>query len=147
MTFSHPPNKVEFVRSSGIISIMSCLKVHTTKSISIVNATSNATTTDMYYQALGLLYNILNHDSQAKMNIAQVRQLVLSEGIVDITQAIQKQQRMDMERFRKTEELKRQKAGTNTTSTANPLSVSDYPSSSIDDMISSLLEVIMSDWS
>ena len=119
------------------------MKYHSKQSLTINNATNNSSTaTDMYYQALGLLYNILSHDSQAKMNIAQVRQLVLSEGIVDITQIIQKQQRIDMKKFNKIQELKHKSLNDGT-----KYIPAEEGSSSIDDMIDSLLEVIMSDWS
>ena len=69
---------------------------------------------DVCYQALGCLYTVLVPDAHAKMNLAKLRQLVLSQGIVDMTQIIQR-------KFRENE--------------------------NINSVVSSLLEIIMSDWS
>ncbi len=122
ITYGHPPNKVEFVHYSGINHILSVLKHH-------VNLISHSTEVNSevvehadsmcYYQAIGLLYNIVLVDSHAKINLANIRQLILHEGIVDIVNTIQH---------------------------AYPL-VGTEEHQALHSAISSLLEVIMTDWS
>jgi len=48
---------------------------------------------DTFYQAVALLYNVLLPDTQAKMNLAAVRQAALHSGLVDLCQGIQRRYR------------------------------------------------------
>lgn len=100
-TYAHPPNKVEFVHADGVNSVIAALRVHSEYLVREVYSASrvdndtgtvevDTTEPDTFYQAIALLYNVLLPDSQAKMNLAQVRQGALHSGLVDLSQGIQR---------------------------------------------------------
>ena len=97
--------------------IMKCLHNPTPIKPAIANEHGVIEKTDLehtYYHVIGCIYNVLLPDTQAKMNLASVRQSTLALGIVDIAQCIQKT-------YRHNERLNQ--------------------------IISALLEIIISDWS
>lgn len=74
---NHPPNKRAFVIAGGIPSLIEALKAHP-KSL------------EVYQQGLILLYYILSPDSQTKLNLPEVRQSALANGIVDVLHKAQR---------------------------------------------------------
>lgn len=158
ITYASPPNKLEFVQYGGIMTEIRCLR-HYTEAAKRAQKEGQPTTgvaladAAAYYQVLGLLCSVLAHDGQAKLNLAHVRQLVLSEGIVDLTDSVLKQTRTPSG-----------SGGTSRPPTAIGSSTSslndideDQPEQPqprggkedqrLSEVVSSLLEVIMSDWS
>lgn len=67
----NPPNKREFVIQSGVTHLTDILKIH-------------ASCEEVFHSALALLLIIISVDPHTKMNLANVRQNCLSNGIFDI---------------------------------------------------------------
>jgi hypothetical protein len=100
---------VEFVHGEGVTAVIAALKQHGEYLVADVYRTpagggkdglkdgkdgvkdgKDTEEEDTFYQAVALLYNVLLPDSQAKMNLAQVRQAALHSGLVDLAQGIQR---------------------------------------------------------
>lgn len=81
---------------------------------------ANKVIMEMVYQAMGLVYTVIVADAQAKMSLPKIRQRLLETGIGELADTIRKQARK---------------------------TVGATEFKPLDELLSSLLETIMSDWS
>lgn len=73
LIMDHAPNKKFFVDLGGLEVSLATLKAHPDH-------------VDVQQIGAGMLFTLLQNDSQAKMNLPNVRQAALAEGIVDVVQ-------------------------------------------------------------
>ena len=75
LLLEHPPSKGEFFHSSGIRVVVDVLKLHPESA-------------HVHRQGLALLFNLITTDTHfvAKFSLAQARQMMMANGIVDVAE-------------------------------------------------------------
>lgn len=74
LTLDHPPNKFDFYHANGIRIVIDVLKAH----VGCV---------DVHRQGLALLLSMISPDTYAKFSMAQARQMMMANGLVDLVES------------------------------------------------------------